>query len=87
MDSQPSQDGGAAYGITASVKGRGIATLKKYIIVSRLEYACSLGSSTNKEGSLFAIQLLCSRLGLLFESYYVIILILVEVFGDGSDNV
>jgi hypothetical protein len=68
MESQPSQDGGAAYGIAASVKGSGIATLKKYNIVSRLEHACSSRFSTNKEGSVFAIQLLCSRLGLLFRT-------------------
>jgi HEAT repeat protein len=79
---------GAAFGIAASVKGSGIATLKKYGIVNRLEQACTSGSSTNKEGSLFAIQLLCSRLGLLFEPYVIVLLpSLLKSFGDGSDSV
>eukprot|EP00535_Pseudo-nitzschia_heimii_P006924 CAMPEP_0197189268 /NCGR_PEP_ID=MMETSP1423-20130617/19466_1 /TAXON_ID=476441 /ORGANISM="Pseudo-nitzschia heimii, Strain UNC1101" /LENGTH=2796 /DNA_ID=CAMNT_0042641327 /DNA_START=47 /DNA_END=8437 /DNA_ORIENTATION=- len=79
---------GAAYGIAAAVKGSGIATLKKFGIVTRLEEGCADGSSNNKEGSLFAIQLLCSRLGLLFEPYVIVLLpSLLKAFGDGSDGV
>jgi CLASP N terminal/HEAT repeat len=79
---------GAAYGIAASVKGSGIATLKKYGVVTKLEEACASGSATNKEGCLFAIQLLCTRLGLLFEPYVIVLLpSLLKSFGDGSDVV
>ena len=79
---------GAAYGIAAAVKGSGIATLKKFGIVTRLEEACADGSSNNKEGSLFGIQLLCTRLGLLFEPYVIVLLpSLLKAFGDGSEGV
>jgi len=79
---------GSAYGIAAAVKGSGIATLKKFGIVTRLEEACAEGSSDSKEGSLFGIQLLCTRLGLLFEPYVILLLpSLLKAFGDGSDDV
>jgi len=79
---------GAAYGMAAAVKGSGIASLKKYNIVSRLEEACSAGTATNKEGSLFAIEKLCIRLGLLFEPYVIVLLpSLLKSFSDNSDYV
>jgi HEAT repeat protein len=79
---------GAGLGVAAVVKGSGISCLKKYGIVGRLENACASGSSGNKEGSLFAIQSLCSRLGLLFEPYVIVLLpSLLKCFGDGSDSV
>lgn len=65
---------GAAYGISAVVKGSGIASLKKYEVVKRLEEACTSGSPTSKEGALFAIELLSSRLGILFEPYVIVLL-------------
>jgi len=84
----PATRHGAAYGIAAAVKGSGIATLKKFGIVTRLEEACADGSSDNKEGSLFGIQLLCTRLGLLFEPYVIVLLpSLLKAFGDGSEGV
>jgi hypothetical protein len=79
---------GAAYGISAAVKGSGIAALKKYNVVTRLEEACSSGDSTSKEGSLFAIERLCTRLGLLFEPYVIVLLpSLLKSFSDNSDHV
>jgi hypothetical protein len=79
---------GAAYGISACVKGLGIASLKKYEIVSRLEEGCENNSKTSKEGSLFAVELLCERLGLLFEPYVIVLLpSLLKCFGDSSDFV
>eukprot|EP00934_Nitzschia_sp_Nitz4_P004140 Nitzschia sp. Nitz4//scaffold10_size219509//6161//15193//NITZ4_001393-RA/size219509-augustus-gene-0.260-mRNA-1//-1//CDS//3329532815//4130//frame0 len=79
---------GGAYGISAAVKGSGIATLKKFGIVAKLEDACSSGSATSKEGSLFAIELLCMRLGLLFEPYVIVLLpSLLRCFSDSSDHV
>ena len=79
---------GAAYGISAVVKGSGIASLKKFEVVNQIEEACSVGSSTEKEGALFAIELLSSRLGLLFEPYVIVLLpSLLQSFGDGSIHV
>ena len=79
---------GAAYGIAAAVKGSGIGTLKKFGVVTRLEEACADGSAKNKEGSLFGIQLLCTRLGLLFEPYVIVLLpSLLKAFGDGTEAV
>jgi HEAT repeat protein len=79
---------GAGYGISAAVKGSGIATLKKFGIVTKLEESCSNGSSSSKEGSLFAIELLCKRLGLLFEPYVIVLLpSLLRSFSDTSDRV
>lgn len=79
---------GAAYGISAIVKGSGIATLKKYEVVKQLEEACTLGSSDAKEGALFAIELLSDRLGLLFEPYVIVLLpSLLKAFSDSSDHV
>lgn len=79
---------GSAYGLAAAVKGSGIATLKKYKLVSRLDEACSSGDATSKEGSLFAIELLSSRLGLLFEPHVIVLLpALLKSFSDSSDHV
>jgi len=79
---------GAAYGISAAVKGSGIATLKKFEIVKKLEEGCESGSSSAKEGSLFAIELLSDRLGLLFEPYVIVLLpALLKTFSDSSDHV
>ena len=79
---------GAAYGISAIVKGSGIAALKKYDVVKRLEEACTSGSPSNKEGSLFAIELCCSRLGILFEPYVIVLLpALLKAFSDSNDHV
>lgn len=79
---------GGAYGVAAAVKGSGIAALKKYGIVTKLEEACASGNSSNKEGSLFAIELLCTRLGLLFEPYVIVLLpSLLKSFSDSSDHV
>ncbi|KAL7541160.1 hypothetical protein ACHAXR_010687, partial [Thalassiosira sp. AJA248-18] len=79
---------GAAYGISAAVKGSGIASLKKYEVVKRLEEACTSGSPTSKEGSLFCIELLSSRLGILFEPYVIVLLpALLKAFSDSNDHV
>ncbi|KAL7446874.1 hypothetical protein ACHAXM_011445 [Skeletonema potamos] len=79
---------GAAYGLSAVVKGSGIASLKKFDVVKRLEEACTSGSPTSKEGSLFAIELLSSRLGILFEPYVIVLLpALLKAFSDSNDHV
>jgi len=79
---------GGAYGLSAAVKGSGIGTLKKLEVINRLEEAFESGTSDNKEGALFAIELLSSRLGLLFEPYVIVLLpSLLKSFSDGSDYV
>ena len=79
---------GAAYGLSAVVKGSGIASLKKFEIVRQLEVACTSGQPESKEGALFAIQLLSSRLGLLFEPYVIVLLpSLLKSFSDSNDYV
>eukprot|EP00520_Triparma_pacifica_P008503 CAMPEP_0118643320 /NCGR_PEP_ID=MMETSP0785-20121206/6328_1 /TAXON_ID=91992 /ORGANISM="Bolidomonas pacifica, Strain CCMP 1866" /LENGTH=2654 /DNA_ID=CAMNT_0006534975 /DNA_START=85 /DNA_END=8046 /DNA_ORIENTATION=+ len=79
---------GAAFGIAAVVKGFGIASLKKYEIVNRLMDAMTCTYAVSKEGALFAVELLCERLGLLFEPYIIVLLpALLKTFGDSSDHV
>ena len=79
---------GAAYGLSAAVKGSGIGTLKKLEVVNSLEEAFASGTSNNKEGALFAIELLTARLGLLFEPYVIVLLpSLLTSFSDGSEFV
>lgn len=79
---------GSAYGLAAAVKGSGIGTLKKYEIVKKLDDSCSSGNASGKEGSLFAIELLSSRLGLLFEPHVIVLLpSLLKAFSDSSDHV
>jgi hypothetical protein len=79
---------GAAYGISAAVKGSGIASLKKYDVVKRLEEACTSGAPSSKEGALFCIELLSSRLGILFEPYVIVLLpALLKAFSDSNDHV
>ncbi|KAL9182373.1 hypothetical protein ACHAXT_013025 [Thalassiosira profunda] len=79
---------GAAYGISAAVKGSGIASLKKYDVVKRLEEACTSGDANSKEGGLFCIELLSGRLGILFEPYVIVLLpALLKAFSDSNDYV
>ena len=79
---------GAAYGISAAVKGLGIASLKKFDVIQRLQDACTCTYAVSKEGALFAIELLCNRLGLLFEPYIIVLLpALLKCFGDSNDHV
>jgi len=75
---------GSAYGISAVVKGSGIASLKKFEVIKQLEEALSTGPAT-KEGALIAIELLSKRLGLLFEPYVIAIIpFILTSFSDSS---
>ena len=79
---------GSAYGLAATVKGGGIGTLKKLDVIQQLDEACSSGDARAKEGSLFAMELLSDRLGLLFEPYVINLLpSLLRSFSDGNDHV
>lgn len=79
---------GAAYGISALVKGLGIASLKQHGIMSALEQAAASPSPPAKQGALFCFECLCTRLKLLFEPYVIVILpLLLRCFSDSSDHV
>lgn len=84
-----SQRRGAAHGIAAAMKGSGIASLKKFSVVAKLQdAAANTGSTNSKEGSIFAMELLSVRLGLLFEPYVIVLLpSLLQCFSDASDRV
>ena len=79
---------GAAYGISAFIKGMGIASLKQYDIVNRLKEACNNGSVNSRQGSLFVFECLSERMGLLFEPYVITIIpALLKSFSHSSDHV
>jgi hypothetical protein len=79
---------GAAYGISALVKGLGIASLKQHGIMPALEAAAASSAPGAKQGALFCFECLCDRLKLLFEPYVIVILpLLLKCFSDPSDHV
>lgn len=80
---------GAAYGLTAIVKGIGIPSLKQYGIISHLQEAIQNKKNyQHREGALFAFELLCIMLGRLFEPYVVKLLPdLLVCYGDGNQYV
>ena len=79
---------GSAFGLSAFVKALGIPILKQLDVVPRLKEACTTGSVNARQGSLFAIECLCDRLGLLFEPYIITIIpILLKSFSHSSDHV
>lgn len=77
---------GAAYGIAGIVKGLGILSLNKLGIMDALIQAIQAKNKpNNREGALFAFEMLSSLLGRLFEPYIVHILpYLLDCFGDSS---
>lgn len=80
---------GAAYGIAGIVKGLGILSLNKLGIMEALTQAIrSKDRPNNREGALFAFEMLSNMLGRLFEPYIVHILPdLLDCFGDSSSRV
>jgi len=80
---------GAAYGIAAVVKGKGISALKEYEILESLK--SGLGEKKNfqkRESALFVLEALGLLLGRLFEPYFIQILpLLLECFGDSHQEV
>ncbi|KAH9393538.1 eIF-2-alpha kinase activator GCN1 [Tyrophagus putrescentiae] len=80
---------GAAYGIAGIVKGLGILSLNKLGIMDALTQAIQAKDKpNNREGALFAFEMLSSMLGRLFEPYIVHILPhLLDCFGDSSVRV
>jgi hypothetical protein len=79
---------GAAFGLSATVKGLGVPSLKQFDLINKLKDACTSGSVENREGSLCAFELLSDRLGLLFEPYVIsIVPILLKCFSHASNHV
>lgn len=80
---------GAAYGIAGVIRGLGILSLKNMDLMARLtECIQEKKNYKNKEGALFALEMLCQKLGRLFEPYVVHILPhLLLCFGDTSQYV
>ena len=79
---------GAAFGLSAFVKGLGIPSIKHHDIVNRLKEACTSGSINQRQGALFAFELLSDRLGMLFEPYVITIVpLLLKSFSHSSDHV
>ncbi|OQR93727.1 translational activator GCN1 [Thraustotheca clavata] len=79
---------GAAFGVSAVVKGLGIAALKQHSVIPRLEEAMKISNPNAREGALSVMECLCERLGFLFEPYVIVILpILLKSFADTSAHV
>lgn len=82
---------GNAYGIAAIVKGKGISTLKKYGIITKLQSSLSQsedGDAASREGALYCISELDILLKLLFEPYVLQLLPgIIQCFADVSQYV
>ncbi|KAF7989110.1 hypothetical protein HCN44_007420 [Aphidius gifuensis] len=80
---------GAAYGLAGIIKGMGILALKQLDIMTTLTNAIQDKKNyRQREGALFAFEMLCTMLGRLFEPYIVHVLPhLLLCFGDPSQYV
>ncbi|CAH2217290.1 jg21021, partial [Pararge aegeria aegeria] len=80
---------GAAYGIAGIIKGLGILSLKQLDVMGKLTEAIQEKKNFKyREGALFGFEMLCCKLGRLFEPYIVHVLPhLLLCFGDSSQYV
>ena len=79
---------GAAYGLSAFVKGLGIPSLKGHDVVPRLRDAAADGTVSARQGALSAFECLSDRLGMLFEPYVITFIpTLIKCFSHASDHV
>ncbi|XP_038215346.1 eIF-2-alpha kinase activator GCN1 [Zerene cesonia] len=80
---------GAAYGIAGIIKGLGILSLKQLDVMGKLTEAIQEKKNYKyREGALFGFEMLCYKLGRLFEPYIVHVLpYLLLCFGDSSQYV
>ena len=80
---------GAAYGLAGIVQGKGVSALREYRIMSTLRGAIDNKKDQNqREGALFAYELLSLILGRIFEPYVIqIVPQLLSSFGDASADV
>jgi HEAT repeat protein len=79
---------GAAFGVSAVIKGLGISALKQQEVISKLEESMKKGGANARQGALLVFECMCERLGMLFEPYIIVILpILLKCFADSSTQV
>ena len=80
---------GAAYGLAGIMKGRGVAAIREYRVMSTLRAASeNKKSGEHRQGAMFAYELLSLLLGRVFEPYIIEILPqLLACFGDASASV
>ncbi|MEW5303880.1 MAG: hypothetical protein WDW36_006533 [Sanguina aurantia] len=80
---------GAAFGLSAVVKGCGIMAMKGYGIMEALRNAVEdKSAATAREGALLAFEALSDKLGRLFEPYIITLLpLLLNCFGDSAPAV
>ncbi|EGZ23887.1 hypothetical protein PHYSODRAFT_485685 [Phytophthora sojae] len=79
---------GAAYGVSAVVKGLGISALKLHNIIPRLEESMKTGGVNARQGAMLVFECLSQRLGLLFEPYIIVILpVMLKCSADASPQV
>lgn len=80
---------GAAYGLAAIIKSRGISALKEFGIINALKTAMEdKKSADTRQGAVFAIETMSAIVGRLFEPYIIQLLpYLLVCFGDNSPQV
>ncbi|KAL3667889.1 hypothetical protein V7S43_006770 [Phytophthora oleae] len=79
---------GAAYGVSAVVKGLGISALKIHNIIPRLEESMKTAGANARQGAMLVFECLSQRLGLLFEPYIIVILpVMLKCSADASPQV
>ena len=80
---------GAAYGLAGIVKGKGVSALREYRIATTLKSAIENKKDQNqRQGALFAYELLALLLGRTFEPYIIqIVPQLLASFGDAVADV
>ncbi len=80
---------GGAYGLAGIVSGRGVAALREFRIMSTLKTAIENKKDQNqRQGALFAYELLSLLLGRIFEPYIIqIVPQLLSSFGDPTSDV
>uniref|UniRef100_K3WKL7 TOG domain-containing protein n=1 Tax=Globisporangium ultimum (strain ATCC 200006 / CBS 805.95 / DAOM BR144) TaxID=431595 RepID=K3WKL7_GLOUD len=79
---------GAAFGVSAVVKGLGISALKQHDIIPRLEESMKTGGANARQGAMLVFECLSQRLGILFEPYIIVILpIMLKCSADASPQV
>ncbi|KAJ2504365.1 translational activator of GCN4, partial [Coemansia sp. RSA 2052] len=84
-----SQRRGGAYGLAGLVKGRGLAALKRLLIIDQLRAACDDKKTyQRRQGALFAFETLSATMGRLFEPYIIqFVPTLLALFGDANASV
>ncbi|KAK4055085.1 translational activator of GCN4 [Microbotryomycetes sp. JL201] len=80
---------GAAYGLAGVVRGRGLSSLREFVIMHRLRDSAEDKKDVNaRQGAIFGFEILSTVLGRLFEPYVTEILpLLLACYGDTAREV